>query len=180
MTKEPEIKVDTPEIVHTAATQIKATGEFKQGLTGQEIEGMMKGIVGGVLQGNPSVEAKVPFMSVSIMSGKGEAKATIRIERPIRATVTANIVLGNEKTGKNAIVLDGLKVNTKADNLAGRIALGAINVEARVRKALANPTQALTDYLGGELRKDGVHLEGIAMKFTQDDRLTVLLRGKAM
>ena len=180
MAKEPEIKVDTPEIVHTAATQIKATGEFKQGLTGQEIEGVMKGIVGGVLQGNPSVEAKVPFMSVGIARGKGEAKTTIRIDRPIGATVTADIVLGNERTGKNAIVLDGLKVDAKADNFAGRLALGAVNVEAQVRKALANPTQALTEYLGKELRKDGVLLEGAAMKFTQDDRLTVLLRGKAL
>ena len=175
-----EIQIETPAIVHEASAQIKETGEFKKGLTGQEIEGMMKGIVGGILSGNSSVEANVPFMSVGIKEGKGDARATIRIDRPIGATVTANIVLANEKTGKNAIVLDGLKVDAKADNFAGKLALGAINVEAQVRKALADPTQALTNYLGGELRKDGVKLEGIAMKFTQDDRLTVLLRGKAI
>lgn len=180
MAQQTEIKLDTPEIVHQASAKIKETGEFKQGLSSQDIEGMMKGIVGGVLSGNPSVDAKVPFMSVKIADGKGEAKATIRIEKPIGATVTADIVLGNEKTGKNAIILDGLKVDAKADSFAGKLALGAVNVEAQVRKALANPTQALTDYLGGELKKDGVRLEGIAMKFTQDNKLTVLLRGKAI
>jgi len=180
MPDQKELRIETPAIVHEASAQIKANGEFKKGLTGQEIEGMMKGIVGGILSGNPSVEANVPFMSVGIREGKGEAKATIRIDRPIGATVTADIVLANHPAGKNALVLDDLKVDAKADGLAGKIALKAINVEAQVRKALADPTQALTDYLGAELRKDGVRLEGIAMKFTQDDRLTVLLRGKAI
>ena len=178
MTDQKELRIETPAIVHEASARIKETGEFKQGLTGQEIEGMMKGIIGGVMQSNPSVDAKVPFMSVGIKDGKGDAKATIRMEKPIGATVTANIVLANERSGKNQIILDGLSVDAKADSFAGKIALKAVNVEAQVRKALDDPNQALTNYLGTELRKDGVQLEGVAMKFTQDDRLTVLLRGK--
>ena len=173
-----DINIPTPEIVVTATQQIKETGRFRQGLGDQEIASLLKGFFRGVLQENPAVQANVPLMDIVIGDGKGTAQTTIRMEKPIGATIDANIVLANNPNGTNSLVLKNLKVNTKADGFLGRAALGAVNVEGQVRKALSSPTDALNRYLGQELRKNGVTLTGIATKFTADDKLTILLQGE--
>lgn len=172
-----EVKLQTPHIVTEAAEAIKAEGQFKRGLNGQEVSGLIKGIVSELVTSNPQVEGNIPFMDVTINQGKADVKGTIRVNKPIGATVGIGIALINARNGSNSIELGSLKVESKADNLVGKMALGALNIEKKAREALANPTDALNTYLSKEMRTQGVRLEGIAMKFTSDDKFTVLLRG---
>lgn len=175
-----EVRLPTPQIVLEAAQSIKTAGEFKKGLTGMEVSGLVKGIVSELVTSNPQVKGSIPFMDVKINQGRADIKGTIRIESPIGATVGVAMVLKNASSGKNAIELGMLKIDPKADGFVGRIALGALNLEEKAKAALSNPTDALNVYLTKEMRKQNVKLEGIAMKFTADNKFTILLRGSSI
>lgn len=172
-----EVKLQTPHIVTEAAEAIKTEGQFRRRLNGQEVSGLIRGIVSELVTGNPQVEGSIPFMNVTISQGKADVKGTIRVDKPIGVTVGIGIVLINARNGSNSIGLGDLRIESRADNFVGKMALGVLNIEKKAREALANPTDALNTYLSNEMRTQGVRLEGIAMKFTLDDKFTVLLRG---
>lgn len=173
-----EVALPTPHIVIEAAEAIKSSGEFKRGLAGNEVSGLVKGIVSELVTSNPSVRGSIPFMDVAINQGQANVRGTIRVDAPLGATVGIGLILRNARNGSNSVELGGLKVEPKADNFVGGMALKALNLEGKAREALSNPTQALNTYLSAEMKKQGVRLEGIAMKFTSDDKFTILLRGK--
>lgn len=172
-----EVKLPTPSIVLEASEAIKSGGEFKKGLTGQEVSVLIKGVVGELVTSNPQVKGGIPFMDVKISQGQADVKGTIRIDSPIGATAGVDLVLKNNRNGSNSLELGGLKINAKADNFVGNLALKAVDIEGKARQILSDPTKALSGYLTEEMRKQGVKLEGVAMKFTEDDKFTVLLRG---
>ena len=172
-----EVRLPTPSIVLEAAQSIRTSGQFKKGLTGTDVSGLVKGIVGELVTSNPQVKGSIPFMYVKIHQGYADIKGIIRIEKPIGATVGVTMTLKNASSGNNSIELGGLKTDQKADNIVGKVALAALSLESTARLALSNPTDALNKYLTKEMKGQCVKLEGIAMKFTTDDKFTVLLRG---
>lgn len=170
-------RLPTPHIVIEAAEVIKTQGKFERGLTGTEVSGLVRGIVSELVTGNPQVEGTIPFMDVAINQGKADVKGTIRVNKPIGATIGVDITLINARNGSSTIELGGLKVNSKADNFVGRIALGALDIEGKARQALAKPADALNTYLTKEMKAQGVKLEGTEMKFTPDNKFDILLKG---
>jgi hypothetical protein len=177
MPKDEQIKVRIPHIVIEAAEAIKTREQFKRGLTGIEVAGLVKGIVGELVTGNSQVVGNIPLMDVKILQGRAEVMGTIRVDKPIGASIGVSITLINALNGSNSIELGNLKVESHADNFIGSAALKALNIEKKARETLANPTDALKIYLTNELKTQGVRLGGIAMKFTSDDKFTILLRG---
>lgn len=180
MPDQKEVKLPTPAIVKEASEAIRVSGQFKKGLNGQEVSGLIKGVVGDLVTNNPQVKGGVPFMDVKISGGQADIKGTIRVESPIGATIGVDIILRNHRGGGNRIELGNLRVDPKADGLVGSLALKALDIEGKARGVLSDPTQALNIYLTTEMRKQGIKLDGIAMKFTQDDKFTVLLKGASV
>lgn len=174
-----ETQIPTPGIVAEAANSIKESGEFKRGLTGNEVSSLVKGVVGEIVTGNPQVQGNIPFMNVEIANGAAEIKGSVRVEKPLGATVGVDMELKNNPDGSNSIILGNIKISPKADNFVGGAVLKGLNLENKAKQALSNPTQALKTYLGQEMKKQGVDLKDVAMKFTSDDKFTILLRGSS-
>lgn len=170
----------TPQIVIDAADAIKTKGKFQRDLTGPEVAGLVKGIVSELVTGNPQVKGNIPFMDVQIDRGQANVKGTIRIDKPIGATVGVDIQLVNALNVSDSIRLGDLKIQPKADNFIGGAALKALNIEKMARQTLQNPTNALKEYLAGEMRGQGARLDSISMRFTPENKFAVSLGGSKL
>jgi hypothetical protein len=159
-----------------AAQALKEKGVYQRELTAQELAGIMSGIVTSLTQGQEAVKASVPAMTVKIEKAKGIVGGSVKVEKPIQATIKVNCALDND-TAPNRIKLAGLDIQTEA-GFAAKLALKAVNIEGKAREALRDPNQALGLALASQLEPRGVKLTGVGLHFNEQT-LAVNLRGQA-
>ncbi|MCH7641228.1 hypothetical protein IID22_03465 [Patescibacteria group bacterium] len=168
--------VGTLPLFDQVTQSIKENGSFQRGLTAPEVGNIMNGVVEGLLTGQDRVKVSVPQMDVQIENQRGVVSGSVQVEKPIKATIGINFVLGNDESDPKRIRLVNLQVNEKA-GFAAKMALKAVNVEGKARQALQDPNQALLSALASQLKPKGIKLTGIGLHFT-DDRLGIELKGR--
>lgn len=148
-----------------AAQAIKERGSYQRELTAQELAGIMSGVVTGLIQGQESVRASAPIMDVRIENAKGIVNGSVKVEKPIQATIKVNCELDND-SAPSRIKLAGLDIQQEA-GFAARLALKAVNIEGKAREALRDPNRALGLALGSQLEPRGVKLTGLGLHFNE-------------
>ncbi len=159
------------------ATTLKETGVFQRELTAQELSQIMSGVITSLTAGQDTVRASVPTMGVQIERARGVVNGAVQVEKPIKATIKVNCALANS-TDPQRLKLDGLGIQQEA-GFAAKLALKAVNIEGKARKALEDPNQALGLALGSQLEPRGVKLTGLGLHFNERT-LAVNLRGQAL
>ena len=167
-------KVEVP-ILDQAASEIKEKGSFQRELKDSELADIMRGVVGSLLTGQEKVKASVPTMDVRIENQQGKINGKVLVEKPVKAEIGINLVLGNDSAPGN-LRLVSLDVQEKA-GFATKIALKAVNIKGKAEKALRDPNQALMTAIDSQLKPKGVELTGIKLGFGQD-ALSVNLEGR--
>lgn len=162
-------------LLDQAASQIKETGSFQKNLTDKELESIMQSVVQGLMTGQEKVKASVPSMQVKIAGQQGIVDGSVRLEKPISATINLRCTLGND-AASDRLRLVGLDVKEEA-GFAARIALKAVNIKGKAEDKLRDPNQALFAALGSQLETRGVRLTGIGLHF-QENSLAVTLKGQ--
>jgi len=160
-----------------AAQKIKETGSYSRELSAQELAGIMSGIVNGLTSGQEAMKATVPTMNVKIEKAKGMVAGSVRVAKPIQATINVNCTLGND-VRPNRLKLDGLNIQTEA-GFAAKMALKAVNLEGKAKEALQDPNQALGLALASQLEPRGVKLTGVGLHFNETN-LAVSLTGTSI
>lgn len=162
-------------LLDQAAEMIKEKGTFQRELTSQELADIMGSVVKELTAGQHKVRANVPNMQVRINGQQGIVVGSIRIEKPISATISVRCTLGNDTT-PDRLRLVGLDVKEEAGVVA-RMALSHANIKGEALKALNDPNQILFNALGSQLETKGVKLTDIGLNF-RDRTLAVVLRGQ--
>lgn len=170
-----ELLVQVP-LLEKAAAEIKEKGEVQYDLTGPEVAGIMEGVVSGLLSSREKIKASVPSMDVSIRGGEGSVKSTVVVEKPIKAQIGLDLVLGNDQDPQK-LRLVKLEVTEKT-NLLGKGALKAINVKGIVKNTLKDPSKALFEALEKQLDPKGVSLTQIGLHFGSET-LSLHLQGNS-
>ena len=156
------------------AAELREKGTFQKDLTGQDVAGIMRGVVESLVSGQNAVRASIQSMSVNIERQQGAVSGAIRVEKPISATIGINCVLANDKT-PGRLRLVQLDVKEKAGFVA-KMALKAVNIEGKAQEALSDPNRALTQTLALQLEPRGIKLTGVDLQF-KDTALSVSLMG---
>ncbi|MEK9146880.1 MAG: hypothetical protein AAB639_01645 [Patescibacteria group bacterium] len=167
-------KVEVP-ILDQAASEIKERGSFQRELKDSELADIMRGVVGSLLTGQEKVKASVPTMDVRIGNQQGKIDGRVLVEKPVKAEIGINLVLGNDSVpGKLRLV--SLDVQEKA-GFATKMVLKAVNIKGKAEQVLRDPNQALMTAIDSQLKPKGVELTGIKLGFGQD-ALSVNLQGR--
>jgi hypothetical protein len=95
----------------------------------------------------------------------------------LAATLIAHVALENDPDPMK-IRLRDLRIKTIDATFVAKNMVRALNVEGKVRTALADPNGALASVLRPELRAQGVALSDVGLHFTEST-LAIELRGSA-
>lgn len=171
----PDQHTGDTQLLDQAVLMIKETGSFQKELTASELAGIMGSVVQRLTTGQGKIRATVPGVQVRIKEQQGTVAGTIRVEKPITATINVRCTLGNDIT-RNRLRLVALDVEENA-GFAAKIALKAANIRGRAREVLRDPNQAFFNTLGSQLETKGVKLTGIGLNF-KDTTLAVDLEGE--
>lgn len=162
-------------IIEQAAAALKETGFFHQELTRADVVGIMQGVVNGLLTDQDKVRAGIPTMDVRIENQQALVTGSVRLEKPIKATIQISCVLANDQKPQR-LRLVRLDIQEKA-GLAARAVLKAVNIKGKAKSALSDPNRALFAALGEQLKPKGIELTGIGLHF-REEALVVGLKGK--
>ncbi|MEQ9716432.1 MAG: hypothetical protein ABGF52_13010 [Candidatus Asgardarchaeum sp.] len=173
--KSSELHSNVP-LLEIISSSIKQTGKFKQSMTGQDVEQIMKGVVSGLLTSQDTVDASISKMDVNIKNNQGKVNGIVVINKPISASIEIDCVLGNSNK-KDELSLVSLKVNEKAGFIA-KIALAAVDIEGKARATLQNPNQALFNSISKQLEPKHTAITNIGLQF-KDSSLNVSLSGNS-
>ena len=147
------------------AQALKEKGSYQRELTAPELASIMSEVVASLLRGQESVSASIPIMEVSIENARGRVLGTVRMEKPIRATINVNCVLVNDNK-PDRIKLADLDVQQEA-GLTARLALKAVNIEGKTREVLRDPNRALKQALASQLEQRGILLTVLGLHFNE-------------
>jgi hypothetical protein len=175
MPEEQDVKAILP-LFDEAAQAIKDVGEYQKELTAQELASIMLGIVIGLTQGQETITASVPALTVKIEKAIGTVVGTVSVEKPIHAVIKVNCVLDND-AAPNRIKLAKLNLHQEA-GFAAKLALKVVDIEGKTKKALRDPNQALREVLASQLGHRGVRLTAIGLHFNEHT-LAVNVRGES-
>lgn len=157
------------------ANALREAGHFEKELSAQELSQIMSGVITSLTAGQEAVRASVPEMQVQIERARGVVAGSVRVEKPIKATIKINCALAND-TAPQRLRLDGLTIQQEA-RFAAKMALKAVNIEGKAREALKDPNRALGLALGSQLEPRGVRLTGLGLHFNERT-LAISLRGQ--
>ena len=166
-------------IFDAIADQIKLGKRFEQNLTQEDLEGIMRGVVGSLLAKYKmkNIVAKLANLHVGFAEQKGSLNGAIQIVSPIPATIGIDCVLANDdKPGR--IKLETLAVREGA-NIAETLLLAPFGVTGQIEQVLGNPTGALKESLAGQLTPRGVKLTGTSFHFAETT-MPVIIAGEAI
>ena len=124
----PEQVVQVP-LFEQVAAELRQNGTFQRDLTGQDVSGIMRGVVQSLVSGQDAVRASIASMNVGIEKQQGSVSGSVRVEKPINATIGVNCVLGNDKT-PGRIRLVSLDIKEEA-GFAAKMALKAVNLKGK-------------------------------------------------
>ena len=164
-------------IFDEAAAALKTDGIYETELSADDLSQIMRAVVQSLLAGQTMARATVPEMSVRIQEYRGIGAGAVRVESHIQATVRLNTVLANAPD-PTRIRLEDLVVKQEA-GFAAKLALGALNVEGRVREALADPNRTLMAALATQLEPRGARLTELALHINET-MLSVGMHGGAL
>lgn len=166
---------DKVPLLEELTAQLEEKGTFQQDLTGEELAGVMRGVFEGLVCDQEGVEADIGDMSAQIEGEQGRFSGTVRVGKPLEATVGGDCLLTNDET-PGRLRLVSLDVREEAGFIA-KVALKAVNVKGIIEKALSDPNGALEIGLARQLESRGVRLTAVELQFG-DKALSVLLRGE--
>jgi hypothetical protein len=170
----PELTLQLP-LFDEASQSIKESGSYDRELTAQELAEIMYVVVSGLTQGQESVSASMQKMDVRIENSRGRVNGSVKVEKPIKATIKVMCVLEND-VSPDRIKLADLDIHQEA-GFTARLALKAVNIEGKAREVLRDPNDALGLALASQLERRGVRLTGLGTHFTEST-LAVSLRGE--
>ena len=159
------------------AVAIKQGGKFARNLTGDELAGIMHGVIAGLLAGTDKVTANISSMEVRIEHKEGHVVGGVSVEKPIKAKIGIDLTLGNGEK-PNQLKLVELKVTQEA-GFAAKVALGALNIKGKAERVLEDPNKALQQALSAQLEPKGVRLTGVELTFGER-ALLAKLQGKTV
>jgi hypothetical protein len=160
-----------------AAQALKENGSYQRELTSQELASIMAEVVASLLGSQEAVRASIPVMEVRIENAKGVVFGSIRVNKPIQATIKVTCTLVND-TEPGRIRLADLDIQQEA-GLTAKIALKAANIEGRTRNVLRDPNRALGQALASQLEQRGVKLTGLNLHFNEST-LDIRLNGESV
>lgn len=151
-------------IVGEIAEAVRREGAFRRSLTGEEVAGIMKGVVAQAVSSNDSVQATVPKLTFGIIGSRGTVQGELRVTSPIKAVIGVDCSLTNGQE-QGTLALETLALPLRRGGLVARAALGAIGIESRARGVLGDPNGALVRYLDSELAQSGLELSSLGLQF---------------
>ena len=164
-------------IFDEVASSLKEKGIYQKELSEQEVAQIMESVVKSLLAGQQKIKAVVPKPAVHIENEVGSVSGNVRVESPIKATITVDCTLGNDVAPQHLKLINS---DIKEDAaLPARLALKALNLKRRVGETLSDPNHALGAALGDQLRARDVRLTSTELHFNRDT-LAVNLKGEAI
>jgi hypothetical protein len=170
-----ELRVQTPLLEEVAST-LEAGGAYQGQLTGQDVAGIMRGVVDGLLSGQDQVRASVPSMDVRIENNRGSVQGTVQVESPMKFKLGIGCVLGNDRDNRGCLSLVDFKLSVEG-GMGAKLALKAINLEGKAREALSDPNRALVAALDDQLKDRGLKISEFGATFN-NNVLQLGIRGR--
>ena|SRR5690348_11870137 len=164
-------------LLDEVAGSLREKGSYHKELSEQEVAQIMESVVQNLLAGQGKIKAAIPRPAVHIENEVGTVSGDVRVDAPIKATISVDCVLGNDVTPQRVKLIRS-DVQEKA-GIAEKLMLKAVNVKRRMNEALQDPNQALGDALESQLLPRGVKLTSTGLHF-HERTLAVDLKGEAI
>ncbi|GHO60719.1 hypothetical protein [Ktedonobacter robiniae] len=159
------------------AASLREKKRYQKELSEQEVAQVMESVVRSLLAGQAKIKAVVPKPTVHIEHEVGTVSGNVRVEAPIKATITIDCALENDVVPQH-LKLIGSNIKEDAP-LPAKLALKALNLKQRVSEKLADPNQALGAALARQLQSRGVRLTETGLHF-HERMLVIDLKGEPM
>ncbi|GHO72463.1 hypothetical protein KSD_02340 [Ktedonobacter sp. SOSP1-85] len=159
------------------AASLREKKRYQKELSEQEVAQVMESVIRSLLAGQAKIKAVVPKPTVHIEHEVGTVSGNVRVEAPIKATITVDCALENDVVPQH-LKLIGSNIKEDAP-LPAKLALKALNLKQRVSEKLADPNQALSAALARQLQSRGVRLTETGLHF-HERMLVIDLKGEPM
>ena len=158
------------------AASLRERKRYQKELSEQEVAQIMGSVARSLLAGQAKIRAVVPKPRVHIENGVGTVSGNIRVEAPIKATITVTCALENDGAPQHVKLV---RSNVVEEDVAlpARRALRDLNLNQKVSEKLSDPNQALSAALASQLESRGVMLTDTGLHF-HEHTLVVDLKGE--
>lgn len=171
------IRVISLPLFDQVAASLRRSGQYQTELTADDVTSIMHAVAASLLADQRIVSARIERLENRIVDAEGTNSAVIAVSRPLTATIEATFTFVND-TAQDRIRLKSDTIRSRA-RFPARLLLQTLDLEGRVRRALADPERALQLVLARQLEPHGVTVTDVGLHFGTST-LSVDLRGGAV